>query len=174
MKSIASWTRVGALVGMARLRRVGATATIAAIIGSGLAIAPASSANANECRIRGYFCGTVVNVSGRAMAVAQFRSDLPHSRCVVWNDSNAGVMGYPNRKWENCVTRRLDSGYRIGGNGVDIDGFTMVNNRYDLFYGNVWRKRLAAGEWTKISSFQTVICTRPIFGSTPNCRVYVG
>lgn len=143
-----------------------------AVTAIGLTTVAASPGQAGTCLINGYICGTVVNDSGRTMQYATFQSNVPHVGCAVWNNSRpAAEIGYPWGGRQNCVQYTLDSGWHTGS-GSDPDAFTMKNNQFDLFYNWHWRARLNAGIWVKILDWQTAICTRPIFGSTPNCNVY--
>ncbi|KAF2451081.1 hypothetical protein P171DRAFT_516806 [Karstenula rhodostoma CBS 690.94] len=96
---------------------------------------------------KGYYCGQVVNKSGRQLRYTtdpSLSSSRPN-KCKFWN-----WVGHDEPI--NCTQKYLANGKTAGSGyvttpGVDVDGFTFADVEYD--YDG---QRITRGVWIKISS----------------------
>ncbi|MEV7194498.1 hypothetical protein AB0N81_22205 [Streptomyces sp. NPDC093510] len=152
----------------ARAISAGVAATVSAFT---LLVALPSSAHAagEGCKDKNgdaKLCGEVSNASHLAMHTT-IKLGSGSDRCDVWN-----YDGGDKQKWvyAECTQKKLSSGGRRGGSGVDVDAVTFNSEAYILdFHGaTTWK---AKGVWTKIRDNETATCGTDVGLGVPFCRI---
>ncbi|WP_406387635.1 hypothetical protein [Streptomyces sp. NBC_00887] len=138
-------------------RAAGATAAVV-LMASGMVVAGAPTASADNCGGLGdYFCGAVKNRTGRAMNYTTNLGD-GNGRCYVWN-IDGGTASHPDTL--PCDQKSIGNGI-VGGNGtgVDVDAFTFNGWGYHERFSRTgtWHWR-TAGTWTKLWSGEFADCS---------------
>ncbi|KAK3651092.1 hypothetical protein LTR56_005856 [Elasticomyces elasticus] len=117
-------------------------------------------------------CGRVENHTPWAMKWANFGQGS--DTCFLYNYNNGeGSTGWSPAYgyWLQGAQHKLPVWSSKGGyeERVDVDGITY-DRKWNIVWENGHREELGPGQWAKISSGETVVCTA-VNGVTPVCRV---